>query len=363
MDSDGMETSVSIPPNSDTPSFCPVHQIKFAILGERVIRKKLDGSWVDMIEPIYECPKCIFGVDWNDRRTFDRKENRFELVKRSRTHQSNPYPSSHTSTFTKARQASIHVRRRNAPNHSGRNTSRIGGEVIIRPFSAWVGAFGNPFQPKWNPYCLRSTTLLRSPTHTIPRSFKNLTRSPESPSSRKGEQRNEPSPWRLPRLWEIQRHSSMALHLCPPKAWTLGIPFWRLRSRNPSRNVPWRNLQTWGRTYHPSSLCKIQVRLRFFRSKTNARYYLTFQGKTFRKSWGLALNEKDFLTGVLCGNPDCNTLVPIKKVYHQVGMVFKIWQCPTCGWIRESARVETPMKVSTWFSFSFSYQNTSISGP
>ena len=47
------------------------------------------------------------------------------------------------------------------------------------------------------------------------------------------------------------------------------------------------------------------------------------------------ITEEEFISGVICGNPGCETFVPRIQLYHQFGMRFEIWQCQRCGWIRE----------------------------
>lgn len=47
------------------------------------------------------------------------------------------------------------------------------------------------------------------------------------------------------------------------------------------------------------------------------------------------MKPEDFITAVDCGNPGCRGLAPLTRQYHQMGLVFKVWQCPKCGWTRE----------------------------
>ncbi len=72
MASPGLDTNERNPP-SDIPFilFCTIHKGKdgnplpFRVLGERKAHKKIEGQWTDYIEPIYECPKCIF-PEWKE---------------------------------------------------------------------------------------------------------------------------------------------------------------------------------------------------------------------------------------------------------------------------------------------------------
>jgi len=55
----------------------------------------------------------------------------------------------------------------------------------------------------------------------------------------------------------------------------------------------------------------------------------------------ITYKEQTFLDGKICGNPGCGSLVPVKRMHHQLGFIFKIWQCFVCGWVCEERNVET----------------------
>lgn len=74
-----MEPAPSNGPREPSPSETPLvlycqkghkdahgNPLPYSILGERTAHKKINGVWVDVVEPIYECIECVFPHEFDE---------------------------------------------------------------------------------------------------------------------------------------------------------------------------------------------------------------------------------------------------------------------------------------------------------